>query len=382
AEQITGWTNAEAAGRASAEIFKIFDEKTGEKSTDPVFKLLKSREQSCIGGDTALLRRDGIKLSIADSGALIRDRENRVIGVVIIFRDVTQEKKMERERAKIRKLDTVGVLAGGIAHDFNNILSVILGSIELASSRVGQDSETFTLLADAQKATRRATKLAYQLLTFSKGGEPIKENTSLKELIQESASFVLHGSLVSCDYIFADNLWMIHADSGQISQVIQNIILNAKDSMPNGGKITITCCNVDGLASVLLPSRHEGNFVHITIQDTGTGIPREIIDRIFDPYFSTKKEGNGLGLAISHSIITKHGGRITVRSKPEQGTLFSIYLPAAPLVDSATVEQRREEPALQSTRIMLMDDDPMLRNLAQAQLRFSRLWQGPCPYVL
>ncbi|MCW5213888.1 PAS domain S-box protein, partial [Desulfobulbus sp. US5] len=159
--------------------------------------------------------KDGTKISIADSGAPIRDRENQVIGVVIIFRDITQEIKMEQERGKIRKLESVGVLAGGIAHDFNNLLSAILGNIELASSGITEDSRVSSLLADAQKATERATKLTYQLLTFSKGGEPIKEKTSLPDLVSESANFVLHGSLVSCEFSFADDLWMILADSGR-----------------------------------------------------------------------------------------------------------------------------------------------------------------------
>jgi PAS domain S-box-containing protein len=369
AEQLTGWSNAEAAGRPFAEFFKIFNKKTGEKSVSPVERVLKAGKNIGFTEHTVLLRRDGIELNIADSGAPIRDKDNKVIGVVIIFRDVTREKKMEKERAKIRKLESIGVLAGGIAHDFNNILSAILGNIELASSRVDQDGKTFSLLADAQKATRRATGLTHQLLAFSKGGEPIKEETSLAELIRESASFVLHGSLVSCDYIFADNLWMIHADSGQISQVIQNIILNAKDSMPDGGKITISCRNVEDPASGPLLSQHKGDFVHITIQDTGDGIPREIMDKIFDPYFTTKKKGNGLGLAICHSIIKKHGGHITVRPNLQQGTLFSIYLPAAaPRVDSVTDEQRQKKSAPRSTKIMVMDDDPMLRDLAKAQL--------------
>ncbi|MCI5122017.1 MAG: response regulator [Candidatus Electrothrix sp. AUS4] len=161
---------------------------------------------------------------------------------------------------------------------------------------------------------------------------------------------------------------MIHADSGQISQVIQNIILNAKDSMPNGGRIIVKCTNVKDLASGLLLRRHKGNFVQITIRDTGVGIPQEIMDSIFDPYFTTKKEGNGLGLAICHSIIKKHGGHITVHSEPQQGTTFSIYLPAIPLADSTSVEPQAQEFVVSSTRIMVMDDDPMLRTLAQSQL--------------
>ncbi|MCI5158730.1 MAG: response regulator [Candidatus Electrothrix sp. AUS1_2] len=275
---------------------------------------------------------------------------------------------MEQERVKMRKLESVGVLAGGIAHDFNNLLSAILGNIELASAGISGDGKISALLADARKATERASKLTYQLLTFSKGGEPIKEKTSLPDLVSESANFVLHGSQVSCEFFFADDLWMIHADSGQISQVIQNIILNAKDAMPNGGRITVRCENVKDLASGLLLRRPKGNFVRITIQDTGVGIPQDIMDSIFDPYFTTKKKGNGLGLAICHSIIKKHGGHITVHSQPQQGTGFSIYLPAFSVADSAAAEPQTKEAAVSSTRIMVMDDDSMLRTLARSQL--------------
>ncbi|MGB5684557.1 MAG: PAS domain S-box protein, partial [Candidatus Electrothrix sp.] len=368
AEQLTGWKNADTVGKSSDEIFRIFDEKTGEKAPNPVARVLRAGKGLALSRDAILQRKDGTKMTVADSGAPIRDRKNHVIGVVIIFRDITQEKKMEQERVKIRKLESVGVLAGGIAHDFNNLLSAILGNIELASSGITEDSKISSLLADAQKATERATKLTYQLLTFSKGGEPIKEKTSLPDLVSESANFVLHGSLVSCEFSFADDLWMIHADSGQISQVIQNIILNAKDAMPNGGRIRVACSNVEDLASGLLLRRHKGNFVQIRLKDTGMGIPRDIIDSIFDPYFTTKKEGNGLGLAICHSIIKKHGGHITVHSELQQGTTFSIYLPAITAPESSAAEPQTQKTTVSSTRIMVMDDDLMLRKLARSQL--------------
>lgn len=368
AEQLTGWDNLDAVSKSSAEVFTIFNEKSGKKSPNPVENVLQTGKRSVLSSDAVLYRKDGTKLSIADSGAPIRDRKNQVIGVVLIFRDISREKKMEQERNKIRKLESVGVLAGGIAHDFNNLLTAILGNIELASSEVAKDGMVFSLLADARKATERATKLTYQLLTFSKGGEPIKEKTSLPDLISESANFVLHGSSVSCEFSFAADLWMIYADSGQISQVIQNIILNAKDAMPDGGRISVTCSNVEDLASGLLLRQYKGNFVQIIIRDSGIGIPRDIMGSIFDPYFTTKQEGNGLGLAICHSIIKKHGGHITVHSEPRQGAVFSIYLPAFLSSDSVAGKAPVKEETVSSTKIMVMDDDLMLRKLAKSQL--------------
>lgn len=282
-------------------------------------RVLESGRIIGLANHTALLSKDGVLRSIADSGAPIRDLKSRIIGVVIVFRDVTLEKKMEEELIKIRKLESIGVLAGGIAHDFNNILSAILGNIEMASLLVKKENKAVSLLTDAKMATRRAAKLTQQLLTFSKGGEPVREIASLPKLIMESADFVLHGSPVSCNYTFQDDLRMVNVDSGQLSQVVQNIILNAKHAMPEGGKININCDNVEDAPTESLLSMHDGNFIRITIQDTGVGIPEEITDKIFDPYFTTKQEGSGLGLAICHSIINKHDGHIMVQSKPGKG---------------------------------------------------------------
>jgi PAS domain S-box-containing protein len=368
AEQLTGWSNADALGKPSNEVFNIINETTRQKCTSPVSRVLELGRIVGLANHTALITKEGSQISIADSGAPIRDRESKIVGVVIVFRDITHEKKIEEELVKIRKLESVGVLAGGIAHDFNNILSAILGNIELASFRTREDKKTVSLLSKAQKATKRAAKLTQQLLTFSKGGNPVKEKTSLTGLIRESADFVLHGSQVSCDYNFPDDLWMVVADSGQIGQVIQNIILNAKHSMPEGGRIKVNCCNVEDAAAESLLNIHDESFVCIRIQDSGVGIPQEILDKIFDPYFSTKQEGSGLGLAICHSIINKHDGHITVQSSPGKGTIFSIYLPAVHSADTVATKTRIKQPAMRSSRIMVMDDDEMVRDVAKAQL--------------
>lgn len=370
AEQLTGWTAAEAAGKSSAEIFKIVHEESGAACADPVRQVLEQGALVLLEGQTALIRRDGRRLSVADSCAPIRNCEGRIIGTVIVFRDVTGERRMTEELIRVKKLESLSLLAAGIAHDFNNILFAILGNIELASTLAGA-SPAAPLLADARKATERAAKLTQQLLIFAKGGEPMKEITSLADLIRDSAEFVLHGSPVSCDYVFAEDLRLINADSGQISQVIQNIILNARDAMPCGGAISIACANVNGSqeAQSLPPSLRGRGLVRITIQDSGPGIAPDIIDRIFDPYFTTKPEGNGLGLAICHTVVRKHDGHIAVQSELGQGAVFSIWLPAA-APTAAMTAQREEEGAAQpqAKRILVMDDDEMLRKLVQAQL--------------
>ncbi|HHD62983.1 MAG TPA: PAS domain S-box protein [Desulfobulbaceae bacterium] len=369
AEDLSGWTNDEARGRPSSEVFHIINEKTGKKCISPVQRVIELGRIVGLANHTALIARDGTVHSIADSGAPIRDRKSNIIGVVLVFRDISKEKKMEEELLKIRKLESVGVLAGGIAHDFNNILAAILGNVELLGYHQDDgDPEAIALLSDIKKATRRAAKLTRQLLTFSKGGDPVKAATSLPELITESAEFVLHGSRVSCRYDFPDHLWKVDADTGQLSQVIQNIVLNAKHAMPEGGTITIACANVQDAATESLLSVDKGEYVRISIVDTGIGVPMEIIDKIFDPYFTTKQTGSGLGLAICHSIINKHDGYLTVESLPGKGTTFTIYLPAAFSDERTSGREQIVSRAVKAARIMVMDDEEMLRNLAKSQL--------------
>ena len=370
AESLTGWHQDEAVGISIEEVFRTVDEQSSEPCISPASRMVMEqlKNVNCVN-HAILVARDGSRKVIAESAAPIRDRESVLVGVVIVFKDITNERRMEEELLKVQKLKAVGVLAGGIAHDFNNILSGILGNLELARYRIAdQDSKVSALLSNAGKATRRASKLTQQLLTFSKGGDPVREATSLPELIKDSAEFVLQGSQISCEYDFAGNLWPVDVDSGQISQVIQNIIINADHAMPGGGRISIVGTNVEDPATEPILSMHKGNFVRITTKDTGIGIPRKIIDKIFDPYFSTKHHGSGLGLAICHSIVNKHEGYLTVHSTPGKGTTFTIYLPAIPAAVVKTEEKPAGISADNPARILVMDDEEMLRNIAASVL--------------
>lgn len=370
AEKLTGWTNEEALGQPVTEVFNIFNEKSGDKCLSPVQKVLDTGKVIDLANHTALRSKDGKQRSIADSGAPIKDKDGNILGVVLVFRDVTNEKKLEEELLKIRKLESVGVLAGGIAHDFNNLLAAILGNIELASRRLGPENKVSALLDEANNACNRAAKLTQQLLTFSKGGDPVKEATSLKQIVRESADFIIRGSQVSCTYDCPENLWYVEADSGQVGQVIQNIVLNAQQAMSDGGTIAISCSNINNLNSERLPSAHLGPYVKITITDSGSGIPAAVLDKIFDPYFTTKKAGSGLGLAICHSIINKHDGYIYATSVPGEGTTFDIYLPAILSVDKKVNDKNLNSPAStpQKLKIMVMDDEEIIRNISEAQL--------------
>ncbi|MEA3348936.1 MAG: ATP-binding protein, partial [Pseudomonadota bacterium] len=302
--------------------------------------------------------------------APILDSEENIIGVVLVFRDVTQEKKREEELLKIRKLESVGVLAGGIAHDFNNILAAILGNINLADLNIEKDKNKAHLrLKEAEKASLRATDLTQQLLTFSKGGDPVREAASIAQVITDSADFVLRGGNVRCRYALPENLWLVDIDTGQMSQVIQNLVINARHAMPEGGEIKISCENIADITTETGLSLPEEKYIKITIADHGGGIPEKYLDKIFDPYFSTKQEGSGLGLAVTLSIINKHDGHISVRSKSGEGTTFTLYLPAsAEQISSDAGEEAQQPEKTARGTILVMDDEEMIRDMAKQML--------------
>ena len=271
----------------------------------------------------------------------------------------------------MKKLESVGVLAGGIAHDFNNILTGVLGNIDLIGTYTDSSEKTYPLLQEAKNAAIRAKDLTQQLLTFSKGGDPVKQTSSIAEIIIDTSKFILRGSPVDCVYNIPEDLWKVDIDPGQISQVIQNITINASHAMPDGGVITISCENITDSEKEanLLPGQ---KYIKITIGDKGHGISGEVIDKIFDPYFTTKEMGNGLGLAICHSIISKHGGDISVRTGAEKGTTFTIYLPASLKTTPAIIASEEQSvKTVLKARIMIMDDESLVRIMIQRMLEQS-----------
>jgi PAS domain S-box-containing protein len=254
--------------------------------------------------------------------------------VLCIVRDITRRRKMEEELLKAKKTEAIGILAGGIAHDFNNLLAIILGNVTMAQTEVLPNSSCYKLLADAEQAALRSRDLTKQFITLSSGGAPIKKPASLKRLIVESVSQVWINSDIPCEYEFSDDLWEVEVDSTQMKHVVQNLVTNAREAMPPGGRIRISAANTE-VASRNQPEyleMKEGKYVRISIKDEGIGIPRHNLDKIFDPYFSTKErgcqKGMGLGLAVVYSVLKKHGGYIFVESELAVGTTFNIYLPA------------------------------------------------------
>ena len=288
----------------------------------------------------------------------IIDYEGRpaIVGVIM---DVTESLKLEEEVLKAGRLKSLGVLAGGIAHDFNNILTVIAGNTAIAKTRYSNREDAMDLLKEIETATGQACALTQQLLTFSKGGVPVKETASIAELIRESAMFVLRGSNVRCEFDIPEDLWAVDIDVGQVNQVISNLVINADQAMPEGGSIKISARNIEnqsGELSVVAIKRQ----VCIFIEDQGTGIPEENLDKLFEPYFTTKQKGHGLGLATSYSIIKKNGGDIKVESRVGMGTKFTINLPAS--LSSRMAESRLDlMPVSGQGNILIMDDEEAVR---------------------
>ncbi len=283
------------------------------------------------------------------------------------IRDITERKKMEEELLKGQKLESLGVLAGGIAHDFNNLLTGIIGYVDLTMKSVTTGDRMHGWLESAKKASVRAQNLTQQLLTFSRGGEPVKKLLSITELIEESTGFVLSGSNVKCEYHSSEDLWPVNADKGQVGQVIQNIILNGAQSMPSGGTISVRAENtvVDDSESLPLTP---GDYVKMIFTDHGSGISKKHLSKIFDPYFSTKPSGNGLGLTICHSIVSKHRGTITVESKPGIGTTFTIYLPTSSSAEQVAGPELLATEFLGKGRVLIMDDEEQIREIAGEML--------------
>ncbi|HMK35834.1 MAG TPA: ATP-binding protein [Desulfomonilaceae bacterium] len=292
--------------------------------------------------------------------------KDRLLGIWWLKRDISDKKRTEEEMVKNQKLESLGILAGGIAHDFNNLLTGILGNVSLARTFIEPDHRAVSRLDAAAKASTRAQELTRQLLTFSRGGAPLKKTASISELLKDAVTFAVRGSHVASQFDISENLWPIDMDEGQISQVVNNLIINAIQAMPLGGTIRIRAANAIVDSTHNLPLR-QGNYVTVSISDNGIGIPLEHQQKIFDPYFTTKNTGSGLGLATSYSIIRKHDGFIGVNSEAGKGTTFTFYLPAS--VKSPEPQRRTyQDPDVSRGRILVMDDEELIRDLVGEML--------------
>ncbi len=310
--------------------------------------------------------------------SLLFDQAGQPVGFAGVTRDLTERRKIDDEKRELeaqllrsQKMDAIGTLAGGIAHDFNNLLTSILGNITLTQQIKKLPPQGETYLTRAEQATWRAKDLTQQLLAFAKGGDPIKHLISLRDVVIESSGFALSGSSVLCQPQLASDLWPIEADPGQVSQVIHNIVINAVQAMPKGGRLTINGENIwiNKVREMGPLPLSPGSYVHISITDEGIGIPKDDLEKIFDPYFSTKADGQGLGLASTYAIMKKHGGHISVKSHAHVGTTFSLYFPAC--ASGATPLKLATVPLSHGQgTILLMDDEEPIRQVAKEMLSY------------
>jgi len=337
----------------------------------PYASLVKNRVEQLQKATTAIFesahrKKDGSILPIEQSCSLI-DYDLQP-AILCVARDISERKRLDEEHLRTQKLESLGVLAGGIAHDFNNLLTGILGNLSLAKANLPESGVVAQRLAETEKATLRAKDLTQQLLTFAKGGAPIKTEASLAGLIQDAVGFAVRGTKAVCEYDWAEDLWLAEVDTGQLGQVVQNLVINAVHAMPEGGAIRLAARNltVNPGESPLTP----GKYVLITVKDQGLGIPPEHLAKIFDPYFTTKQGGSGLGLAVVHSIIANHAGHITVASEVGKGTVFSLYLPSTGNPSLAEKPVAVTPPLAKGQgKILVMDDEELIRDVSTAMLR-------------
>lgn len=326
-EELTGWTPEDFSGRPLFEVLDLVSEKTGERYENPAGVFFKMHTDPGFYENMVLVDRHGRKKIITGEMAPIKGKDGRVTGMVLIFRDVTARSRMADELLKIQKLESVVVLAGGLAAEFNKLLNLIKGNIELAKDSM-PPGDSYDRLSEAEKVVNMTRDLSHQLLTLSPGGEPVKDVVYIEEMLRDAIGFALSGSETGYEAFFPDDLWFVEVDEEQVGQVFRNVLQNAVQSMPGGGKLSVSCENIAAEESEKYNIKKK-RYVKISIKDTGTGIPKEHLQKVFDPFFTTQMKGSGLGLTIAYSIIKKHGGFITIESEPGSGTIVHIFLPAS-----------------------------------------------------
>ncbi|MCB0345258.1 MAG: PAS domain S-box protein, partial [Bdellovibrionales bacterium] len=359
AESLYGWTSREALGKT---MTSLIPPQSPDYDDEALRLLLMEGKWR---GELEQTTKHGEEIVVESRCTVVRDERGRPKSILVVNSNITDRRKWEAERLKASKLESVGLLAGGIAHDFNNILTAIVGNISLAKVDTESNETAHMRLLRAEKAAIRAKDLTQQLLTFAKGGAPIKKAASIAVIVRDTVEFASRGAKSAVSLSVPENLWPAEVDQGQISQVIHNLIINANQAMAKGGTIFVTCENffndpnsVGGIGS--LPF---GRYVRINIQDEGKGISESDLPKIFDPYFSTKAGGSGLGLATTYSIVKKHQGQIFVESDLNRGTRFDIYLPANPALALDTSPKARQLVRGSGERVLVMDDDETIRDI-------------------
>ncbi|MCD6307707.1 MAG: PAS domain S-box protein, partial [Candidatus Latescibacteria bacterium] len=358
----TGWTRDEILGKPIKDLDHDFFADEHNKSLEK-----RIQDGESVSFQSRHRRKDGSAFPVDISLGPVTIGGKQLL--LAIARDITERKQLEEEQNKAARLESLGMLSGGIAHDFNNILASILGNVTLVRMNIPDDSKDRVILSDAEKAILRAKDLTNQLLTFSRGGEPVRKTVAVSDLIRESTVFSLRGSNVTAEFDIADDLLPAEVDVGQFGQAVNNIVINAKQAMPEGGVLRLSAENksIRKGENLILP---EGEYIVLTFSDEGCGIPSDLLPKIFDPYFTTKDGGSGLGLATVYSIARRHGGLVTVESEAGCGATFHLYFPAT--WKKVEEEEKYVERAADVTggKILIMDDDPEVRTVMMRMIEY------------
>ena len=366
AERIFGWTRSEALGQP-------WDFMLPADQRGAVKEVWQSLHAGSGGWQNTnhTLTRDGRSILCEWFNTALRDDDGRITGFMSVAVDVSDRERRVEATARAQRLESLAILAGGIAHDFNNLLTGILANLSLVQTDHPPPEEHDEMVREAEAAAHRAQSLTRQLLTFSKGGAPAKAVLDLAPVVREAASFAVRGAAGALDLDLSEGLWPVEADAGQVDQVVHNLVLNALEALP-GGTVQVSLGNE--VVEEGGPPVRPGAYVRLRVTDRGPGIPAELQPKIFDPFYSTKQRGSGLGLAVSHSIVTRHGGAMEVRSKPGEGTTFEVFFPACPGRTPRRVMPRSGScvvaaaAAVARGRVMVMDDEETIRRVAERVL--------------
>lgn len=370
AERMSEWAVADARGKSLKSVFKLIYERDRKPCGDLVRKVVGSGLTLGVSSLVLLVGRHGSERRVSYRITPVTDEGGAIVGTVLMFSDISAQVVLEREMQKLQRLQSLALVTGGIAHDFNNILTGILGNLSLARECCNPRDKVFTILRAAERASLRAKDLTRQLLSYSKDATPVLTRVDLAAVAREAGGFILSGSSCRLDVRIDPDLRQVEADEGQIAQVLNNLLLNAAQSMGGGGVVRLVMENVEITGDEGLPLK-PGHFVKVTVSDQGEGIRPENLERIFEPYFTTKESGSGLGLAMCRSIIKVHGGHIAVESKRGAGTRFTFYLPALQSRCSSQGEAGEDEHLVKGKgSVLVMDDEEMVRQIASDMLSY------------
>jgi len=375
-EQLTGWSRQQAIGRPIDEVFNIIDGQTGNSCDSPVYKVLASEKTSTLDNYTVLTSKEGVEYQIADSCAPIRDESGEILGVILVFRDMTEQYKTEEALRRSQKMEAIGQISGGIAHDFNNQLGVIIGYLDFLHESTANDKQLNKWVEIASRATLHCMNLTRQLLAFSRKQSKEKKLVDLNTTLKEQATMIAHSvtPAVEVEYFLLDTLWLTEIDPAEFQDAILNLVINARDAMPEGGKLLIETNNryLDEHCVALNPGSQTGDYVQIILTDTGTGMDEATQGKIFEPFYTTKPKGKGTGLGMSmvYGFVKRFGGFINIYSELNAGTTMRLYLPRANASEADSLSKPCCDLNIPSGNetILVVDDEVDLLHLAEEYL--------------